>query len=174
MAVFHCVEQMEENVLDETIVPQIAAAMQDLCGEIVVRCIVHDNVHVCILLNHAVEGDDARVGRGNLMQNDFANLDLPLAERPMPEGDKPFHCVGPLVCMAVGVNRTINDAEASNTQNFDKFEGSSINEIAGLSFGGTRAPSGWDGDVLNTISGAVVEHNRAKHTTPGWSWMVVL
>ena len=172
MAVFHCVEQMEENVLDETIVPQIAAAMQVLCGEIVVRCIVHDNAHVCILLNHAAEGDDARVGRGDLKQSD---LDLPLAERPMPEGNKPLHCVGPLVCMAAEVNRTINDAEASNTPNFDEFEGSSIHEIAELLFGGTRAPSGWDGDALNTISGAVVEHNRAKHTTPRWSsWMVVL
>ena len=138
MAVFHCVEQLEENVFDETIVPQIAAAMQDLCGEIMVRRIVHDNVHVCILLNHAVEGDDARVGRGDLMESDFANLDLPLAESPMPGGNKAFHCAGPLGCMVAGVNRTINDTEASNTQNFDEFEGSSINECSDGRMGGER------------------------------------
>ena len=130
MAVFHCVEQLEENILDEIIVPKIAGIMQNLCGEIIVRCIVHDDVDVGTLLYHAVERDDARVGRGELVQSNFRNVDLLLVGSPMPWGNEVFCCVGLLASMVAGVNRTINDAVASNAQNFGEFEGSSINECS--------------------------------------------
>jgi hypothetical protein len=62
MAVFNCVEQLEEDILDESIVPQIAAGMQDLCVEIMVRCIVHNDVSVVELFNDTMQGNHARVG----------------------------------------------------------------------------------------------------------------
>ena len=71
MAVFHCVEQLEEDVLDETIVRQIAAGMQDLRGEIMVRCIVHNDVSVVELFSNTMQGNHARVGSGNLVQRNF-------------------------------------------------------------------------------------------------------
>ena len=78
VAVFNCIEQLEENVLDEDVVPKIATTMQDLGEEIVVRCIVHDDVGVVALVDDAMEGDHARVGRGELVECYFADVDLSL------------------------------------------------------------------------------------------------
>jgi hypothetical protein len=79
VAVFHCVEQLEEDVLDESVVPEIATTMQDLGEEIVVRCIVHDDVGVVALFDDTMEGDHARVGRGELVKCYFTDVDLSLA-----------------------------------------------------------------------------------------------
>lgn len=79
VAVFHCVEQLEEDVFDETVVPEIATTMQDLGEEIVVRCIVHDDVGVVALFDDAMEGDHTRVGRSELVESYFADVDLSLA-----------------------------------------------------------------------------------------------
>ena len=81
MAVFNCIEQLEENVLDEGIVPKIATTMQDLGEEIVVRCIVHDNVGVVALVNDVMESDHARVGRGKPVKHYFTDVDLSLTWR---------------------------------------------------------------------------------------------
>jgi len=62
MAIFNCIEQLEKDVLDEPVVPKIAAAMQDLGKQIVVRCIVHDDVSVVELFNDTMKGDHARMG----------------------------------------------------------------------------------------------------------------
>ena len=75
-----------------------------------------------------MEGDDTRVGRGDLMQSDFVDVDLPLVNRP--GGNEAFHCIELLACMVAGVNHMINNAIASNAQDFNKFEGSSINECS--------------------------------------------
>ena len=82
------------------------------------------------LLYYMAKGDNTRVGRGDLVQSNFANVDLPLVSRLVPWGNKAFHCVGLLACMVVDVNCTINNATASNTQKFDEFKGSSINEYS--------------------------------------------
>ena len=79
VAVFHCVEQLEEDVFDESVIPKIATTMQDLREKIVVRCIVHDDVGVITLFDDAMEGDHARVGRGKLVECYFADVDLSLA-----------------------------------------------------------------------------------------------
>ena len=52
------------------------------------------------------------------------NIDLPVVSSAVPWGNKVFNCI------VAGVNHIINDAIASNTQKFDKFEGSSINECS--------------------------------------------
>ena len=84
VAVLDSVEQLQEDVLDEAIVPKIAAAMQDLGEEIVIRRIIHNDICVGALVHNAVEGDHARVCRGELVQGDFADVDLSLAWGLMP------------------------------------------------------------------------------------------
>jgi len=128
VAVFHCVEQLEEDVLDESIVSEITATMQDLGEEIVVRCIVHDDVGMISLINDAMEGDHARVGRGELVECYFADVDLSLARGLVARGDEALDSVGLLTGGVASVDSTIYDAVSTNTQNFDKFQGTSVNE----------------------------------------------
>jgi hypothetical protein len=78
MAIFHRIEQLEEDILDETVVPKIAAAMQDLSEQIMVRSVVHDDVGKVAFLHHAVKGNHAWMRRCELMQGNFSNVDLAL------------------------------------------------------------------------------------------------
>ena len=48
-----------------------------------VRCIVHDDVGVVALVDDAMESDHARVGRGELVERYFADVDLSLTWRLM-------------------------------------------------------------------------------------------
>ena len=68
MAIVSCIEQLKENILDETVVSKIATAMENVREQILVRCIVHDDVHVCLVevLHDTVEGDNAQVSRCDL------------------------------------------------------------------------------------------------------------
>lgn len=49
-------------MLDEAVLAQITAAVQNLGEEITVGGIVHDEVNVVVLLDHSVEGNDVGVG----------------------------------------------------------------------------------------------------------------
>jgi hypothetical protein len=62
MTIFDGIKKLEENVLDEVIVPKVAAVVQYLGEEIAVRSVVHDDVGVAVLLYNPVEGDNVWVG----------------------------------------------------------------------------------------------------------------
>jgi len=78
MAIFHRIEQLEEDVLDESVITKIAAAMQYLGEQVMVRSVVHDDVCQVAFLHHAVKGDHAWMRRCELMEGDFSNVDLAL------------------------------------------------------------------------------------------------
>ena len=68
MAIVSCVQQLKENILDETVISKIATAMENVCEQILVWCVVHDDVHVGLVevLHDTVEGDNAQVSRCDL------------------------------------------------------------------------------------------------------------
>ena len=57
MAIVNCVEQLKENMM-RSVVSKIATTMEK---QIVVLCVVHDDVGVVEVLRDAAEGDNARV-----------------------------------------------------------------------------------------------------------------
>lgn len=78
VAVLDCIDELQEDIFDEVVLSKISAAVEDLCEQIVVRGIVHHDVGVISLLNDTMQGDYTRVGGGQLVQSDFADVDLPL------------------------------------------------------------------------------------------------
>lgn len=70
-------------MLDQCVVPQIAAAMKDLCEQVMVWRVVHDNIGAAVFLNDTVKSDDAWVGACDLVKCNLAYVDLPLAGRLM-------------------------------------------------------------------------------------------
>jgi hypothetical protein len=61
MTILNCIEQLKEYVLNQSVVPEIAAAMQYLREQVVVRCVVHDNIGAVVVLNDTMQSNDARV-----------------------------------------------------------------------------------------------------------------
>lgn len=61
MTILNCVKQLEEDVLNQCVVPKIAAAMQYLREQVMVRCVVHDDIGAVVVLHDTVESDDTRV-----------------------------------------------------------------------------------------------------------------
>ena len=84
MAIFHSIEELKEDVLDEGIVPKIAAAMQDLSEEIMVGCVIHHDVGETAFLHNTMEGNHAWVRRCELMQGNFSYVDLAMTWVLMP------------------------------------------------------------------------------------------
>ena len=61
MAILNCVKQLQEDVFDQNVVAKIAAIMEDLREQVVVRGVVQDNIRPVVFLDDAVKGDDVRV-----------------------------------------------------------------------------------------------------------------
>jgi hypothetical protein len=54
VTIFDSIEQLEKNMLDEMIVPEVSAAVKDLGEEITVFGVIHDNVSVIVVLDDAM------------------------------------------------------------------------------------------------------------------------
>jgi len=61
MTILNCIEQLEEDVPDQCVIPEIAAAMQYLREQVVIWCVVHDDVGAVVFLDNTMEGDDTWV-----------------------------------------------------------------------------------------------------------------
>ena len=94
VAVFDCIEQLKENVLDERVVPEVTAAVQNLGKEVVVRRVVHDDVCVVSLFYNAMESDHARVDGSELVQRNFTYVNLALAGSLLTGSDEAFDGIG--------------------------------------------------------------------------------
>jgi hypothetical protein len=79
MAVLNSIEQLEEDMLDEEVIAEIAATMKDLGEKVSVAGVVHNNVRVIVLFDNAVKGDNVRVRGCKLMQGNFADVKMALA-----------------------------------------------------------------------------------------------
>ena len=61
VTILNCIEQLEEHILNQCVVPEIAAAMQYLCEQVMVRCVVQDNIGAVVILHDTVQSNDAGV-----------------------------------------------------------------------------------------------------------------
>ena len=62
MAILNCIEQLQKHMLDEGIVAQVPALVQNLGEQVVVWGVVHNNIGVIPVFDDTVEGDDRGVG----------------------------------------------------------------------------------------------------------------
>jgi hypothetical protein len=79
MAVADGIEQLEEDVLDKNIVAEIPAMVQDLCKQIAVGAVVHDDERVTVVLDNAVQGDHVGMCRDTLVQGNLLLVQAPLS-----------------------------------------------------------------------------------------------
>jgi hypothetical protein len=56
VAILDCAKQLQENMLDETVIPQISTVIQNLSEQVSIAGILHDDVSVIVLLDHPVKG----------------------------------------------------------------------------------------------------------------------
>ena len=61
VTILNCIEQLEEHVLDQSVVPEIAAAVQYLGKQVMVWCVVHDNIGAVVVLDDTMQRDNAGV-----------------------------------------------------------------------------------------------------------------
>lgn len=93
MAIVNCVEQLKENILYEGVVSKVATAMENLRKQIVVRCVIHDDISVVKVLHNAVECDNARMSGCDLMQSDLADMNLSLARSLVSRSNQALYSV---------------------------------------------------------------------------------
>ena len=74
MAVFNRIEQLQEDVLDEFILAEVPALVEDLGEEVTVLAVVHDDIREIFILNNTMEGNDIWVGGGKLVETDLAQV----------------------------------------------------------------------------------------------------
>ena len=67
MAIVNC-RELKGNILDESVVSKIATGMEIFREQIVVQCVVHDDVGVVGVLHDATECDNAWVSGCDLVQ----------------------------------------------------------------------------------------------------------
>jgi hypothetical protein len=58
MAILDCIEQLQKYMLDEGIIAQVPALVQNLGEQVVVWGVVHDNIGVIPVFDYAMEGYD--------------------------------------------------------------------------------------------------------------------
>lgn len=66
-------------MFDDMVIAEVARLVQDLCEQVFVWSIIHDDVCIVEVLDNAVEGDDGGVSGGDLVQRNFAHMELPAA-----------------------------------------------------------------------------------------------
>jgi hypothetical protein len=76
VAVVNCIEQLQEDVLDEFILAQVPALVEDLGEEVTILTIVHNDICEIFVLNNTMEGNDIGVGGGELVETDLAQVQL--------------------------------------------------------------------------------------------------
>lgn len=81
VAVLNCVQQLKKDLLDESIIAQIASPVKDLSEKVAVRAVVHDDEGVLVVLDDAVKRDDVGVARRELVERDLTDVELALAGR---------------------------------------------------------------------------------------------
>jgi len=125
MTILDGVDELQENVLDECIIPKVATIIQYLREEVVVRGIIQDDVGIAVILYDTVERNDAMVCRRKLVERDFADVDLPAHGWLVVVVHQAFDRIRFWV-EGVRFHRAIDDAIAPNAQNLYELQRTAI------------------------------------------------
>ncbi len=79
VTMFDGVEELQEHVFDQSVMPEVSALVQDLNKEILIRGVFHDHVHVLVIFSNAIESSYAGMGGRELVECNFANVSLTLS-----------------------------------------------------------------------------------------------
>ena len=74
VAVFNCIEQLQEDVLDKFILAKVPALVEDLGEEVTILAIVHNDICEIFVLDNTMERNDIWVGGGKLVETDLAQV----------------------------------------------------------------------------------------------------
>lgn len=130
MTILHGIKHLHKYMLNQAIIPKIPTPMQNLGEEIMVGSEIHDDVRIEKILDDAVQGDDVRMGTGNLMERDFADVQLPLACSDVRlRVHETFHSVGFRTGRA-SVYSTVDDAVSPDAEDFHQLKGVVVDEGA--------------------------------------------
>ena len=126
MAILNCIEELQKHMLDEGIVAQVPALVQNLGEQVVVWGVVHYNIGVIPVFDDAMEGDDRRMGRGELVQRNFANMELSTSASG---ADQAFHGKRSLRAREF-LNGAVDNAIATDPKDFEELEGVAVNQCS--------------------------------------------
>lgn len=113
-------------MLYERVVAEITAIIQYLREEVLVGSVIHDDVGIVVVLDDAMESDDARMRGGDLVESNLADMELSPNWWPFLGMQEAFYSIGARI-RTVYLHCPINYAVAANAQDLDKFEGVVIN-----------------------------------------------
>lgn len=68
--------------------------MENLGKQVVIGCVVHNNIGTIEIFDDTMECDDAWVGRSNLVKSNLTYVDLPLSGGLLGLGHEAFDSVG--------------------------------------------------------------------------------
>lgn len=117
VAVLDGVDDLEEDVLDEGVVPEVPRLFRDLAEEVAVGAEGEDDVDAGRGLDDVVEGDDVGVGGGEGVEGDLPALEGPLAGVEPGLVEALYRVVPP-----VPREGFIDDAVRSESDDGDEFE----------------------------------------------------
>lgn len=80
VAVLDGIEQLKEDLLDEVVITEVSTAVEDLCEQVTIASVIHNDVGAVVILDNAVESDDVRVGGCKLVERYLPNVCLLWAE----------------------------------------------------------------------------------------------
>ena len=66
-------------MFDDMVITEVARLVQDLCEQVFVWGIIHDDVCIVEVFDNAMESDDGGVSGCDLVQRNFAHMELPAA-----------------------------------------------------------------------------------------------
>ena len=126
MAVFHSIEHLKKDVLDERVVAEIPAVVKNLRKEVVVGGEIHNNISVIEVFHDAMQSYYTGVDGGELVKGDFSDVDLALAGRLVTSCNQAFH--GVRLGWIANIDCPIDDTVTANTKDLNEFQGVPINE----------------------------------------------
>jgi hypothetical protein len=147
MTVLYCIQQLKEYVLYEIIIPEIATIVEDLREQIAIAGVVHDDVRVGKVLDHAVESNDVWMCRCKLMESNLTNMEVTLTAGLLLGVSETFNGKRFREGRA-DVDGTVHDTVSTYSEDLHELKFTVVDQGAegGVNGGGGRLGRHWDGE----------------------------
>lgn len=117
VAVADSIQNLEEDTLGESIIPNVLFAVGDVVEEVPFRTVLKDNIYAVRVVDNALHGDDVRVVLRLPMCPDFPSLELHGAMVLWASiGSNPVECLDRALTLGQQVDSPVNDAVCSGSQ----------------------------------------------------------
>jgi hypothetical protein len=131
VAVLDGVEKLVEYMLDQACVAEVPAAVQDLREQVSVGSKIHNDIRVATLFHNTVQSHDVRVHAGELVERNFADVELALAGR----GGRlrVYETFNSVIAWRMGarLDGAVDDTVATDSEDIDELEGAVVDAGTG-------------------------------------------